>query len=68
MSIRAQHPDQPGASLEPLLLRPNDPARMLGISPRTPWGLEDLSRVRIGRSVRYDIEDLKKLIASRKDT
>ncbi len=67
MSLWMQHVDQPGATLEPLLLKPNDAARMLGISPRTLWGLQDLPRVRIGRSVRYDIEDLKKLIASRKD-
>ena len=66
MSLWTQHSDQHGAGLDPLLLRPNDAARMLGISPRTLWGLQDLPRVRIGRAVRYDVDDLRKWIESKK--
>ncbi len=52
--------------VEPLLLTPAQAARMLAVSARTLWGLRDLPRVKIGRSVRYAVEDIKKFIESRK--
>jgi len=51
---------------EVMLLTPKEAARIMGICPRTLWGLKDLPRVRIGRAVRYDIEDIRKWIATRK--
>ncbi len=49
-----------------LLLTSRQTAEALSISERTLWGLTDLPRVRIGRSVRYDVEDIRAWIASRK--
>lgn len=54
-----------GQSLR-LLLTSREAATALSISERTLWGLQDLPRVRIGRSVRYDLEDIRAWIASRK--
>jgi excisionase family DNA binding protein len=44
-----------------LLLKPNEAATLLAISPRLLWSLTksgDLPCVRIGRAVRYDPRDL----------
>lgn len=54
--------------VETLLLRPDEAAKALGISARTLWGLADLPKVRIGRSVRYHLEDIKEWIQKRKMT
>jgi excisionase family DNA binding protein len=53
-----------------LLLTAPEAAKALAISPRTLWSLTqrgDIPCVRIGRSVRYDLEDLRAWIASRKE-
>ena len=52
---------------ERLLFRPKEAARLLAISERSLWG-SDIPKVRIGRAVRYDIEDLKAFIARRKES
>ena len=44
-------------------------ACLLGISPRMLWGLRTAGQVacvRIGRAVRYYVEDLRKFIEQRK--
>lgn len=44
-------------------------AEMLSISQRTMWSLADqgsIPRVRIGRSVRFDVADLRRFAESRK--
>ena len=44
------------------LLRPDEAARTLAISPRKLWGLAksgEIPVVRIGRAVRYDVLDLR---------
>ena len=51
------------------LLRSKDAARVLAISPRKLWQLTncgDVTCVRIGRAVRYDPDDLRRWIDSRK--
>jgi excisionase family DNA binding protein len=51
---------------ESLLLKPTDAARTLAISPRKLWELTNrklVPHVRIGRSVRYDLADLRTWIA-----
>ncbi len=56
--------------VRPLLLSAREAAKALAVSPRMLWGLTvcgDLVCVRIGRAVRYDIEDLKAFIAKRKE-
>jgi excisionase family DNA binding protein len=50
---------------EPLLLKPAEAARALGISPRNLWGLTaagEIQCVRIGRLVRYAMVDLQTYI------
>lgn len=50
-----------------MLLRPREAAQSLGISERTLWSLTDdgtIPCIRLGRSVRYDIEVLRALVAS----
>lgn len=55
----------------PLLVDTHVAAEMLSISERTLWGITrprgDLSSVRIGRSVRYLVDDLHAYIQSQKD-
>ena len=68
MTFARQQHNSEGADIGPLLLKPDEAARALGISPRTLWGLDDLPRVRIGRSGRYDVEDIQKWIVARKST
>ena len=53
-----------------LLLRAAEAARALAISPRKLWELTkrgEIPRVRFGRMVRYDIEDLRKWILAQKE-
>jgi excisionase family DNA binding protein len=57
------------ASPAPLLVDTPTAAKMLGISPRTIWSLtatRQLLAVRIGRSVRYSIDDLHSFVNRRK--
>lgn len=54
-----------------LLVKPNDAARMLAVSPRKLWAMtfEDepaLPHVRCGRLVRYSITDLARWIESQR--
>lgn len=49
-----------------LLLRPSEAAESLGISERALWTLTDdgtIPCVRLGRSVRYDLEVLREWLA-----
>ena len=49
----------------PLLVDTREAARLLGVSSRTVWRLyasQELPIVRIGRAVRFDVADLRKLI------
>lgn len=54
-----------------LLLSVREAAKMLAISERTLWSITaprgPLPCVRIGRSVRYDLRDLRAFINSRKE-
>ena len=54
---------------DPILLNTREAARMLAISTRTLWSLQKTGAipvVRLGRLIRFDVEDLKTLIAERK--
>jgi excisionase family DNA binding protein len=56
-------------ALAPILVDSREAARLLGISPRTVWNLTatgQSSAVRIGRSVRYSIDDLRSFANGRK--
>ncbi len=51
---------------EPLLLTAPKAAKMLAISPRTLWTLTQqgvVPCVRLGRSVRYSVDDLREVIS-----
>ena len=54
-----------------LLLTPKEAARSLGISERLLWGRSaprgEIPVVRIGRSVRYSLDDLRSFIESQKE-
>ena len=53
----------------PKLLKPKEAAAVLAISERTLWTLTDdgvIPSVRIGRSVRYDVADLRRWIGQQK--
>jgi excisionase family DNA binding protein len=55
--------------MEPLLLSARDAAKALAISPRKLWELSntrEIPSIRIGRSVRYDVRDLREWIDSHK--
>lgn len=59
----------PPPEREPLLLKPDEAAALLNISPRSLWQYTksgELHCVRIGRSVRYSPADLEAFITSRK--
>ena len=59
----------PHDRLERLLLTPREAAEALRISERKLWGLTasgQIPSLRIGRSVRYDINDLRDWIDARK--
>jgi hypothetical protein len=52
----------------PLLLRPRDAARVLGISERLLWSISaprgPLAVVRVHRAVRYSTDELRRYIAA----
>ena len=53
-----------------LLLTPLQAAEALAISPRKLWGMTatgEIPHVRLGRSVRYPVDDLRKWINSHKE-
>ena len=54
------------ATIEPLLLTAKQAAKALNISERTLWALSasgEIPKLKIGKSVRYSVADLKKWIA-----
>ena len=53
----------------PLALRPRDAAKALAISPRKLWAMTasgEIPHIRLGRCVRYPIDDLRAWIAAQK--
>ena len=61
--------DQPAHTIPPPLMKPDQAAKMLSISPRSLWTLTDngeIPCVRLGRSVRYDSGDLRNYIEAKK--
>ncbi len=57
------------AVVEPMLLSPRQAAKALSVCERTLYGLtksRELPVVRIGRSVRYSVEDIRAFIERRK--
>jgi len=53
----------------PLLLTPRQAAEALQISERKLWGMKasgEIPHVLLGRSVRYDLQDLQRCIDERK--
>jgi excisionase family DNA binding protein len=53
-------------SIEPLLLTPDQAARLLSVSPRTLARLtaaDEIRAVRLGRSVRYDRRELERWVS-----
>ena len=56
---------------QPLLLKPPEAAKTLAISPRKLWELTDSGEIpciRIGRAVRYSLEDLRAWVQSQQPT
>jgi excisionase family DNA binding protein len=56
--------------LQPLAVDEHQAAAMLGISTRTLWDYRksgEIPIVRIGRLVRFDVDDLKRFLAYRKE-
>jgi hypothetical protein len=56
--------------VSPLAVDEQQAAAMLGISQRTLWEYRksgEIPIVRIGRLVRFDVEDLKRFLASKKE-
>ena len=52
--------------ITPQLLSEADAAKYLSICPRTLWGLRasgEIAFLRVGRSIRYDVNDLNAFIA-----
>ncbi len=57
------------SKIEPQLLSERDAAKWLATCPRTLWGLRadgKIPVVRVGRLVRYDVDDLRTFVASNK--
>ena len=57
------------ANPEKILLNAKEAAAALSISPRSLWSLtasREIPAVRIGRSVRYSLDDLREFIESRR--
>ncbi len=57
------------AKTPPLLLTEVEASKALAISPRTLWGLRDsgvIPHVRLGRCVRYSVQDLEDWINDQK--
>ena len=55
--------------IEPLLIDARTASRILGLSPRTLWSLTNCGTipcVRIGRAVRYSVDDLRRWIEAQK--
>lgn len=55
-------PQTPRPHVTPLLVAPREAAKMLSVCERTLFALTksgDIPAVRIGRAVRYSVEDLK---------
>jgi excisionase family DNA binding protein len=53
-----------------LLWTPHEASRALAISPRKLWSMtacREISHVRIGRCVRYPVDDLRRWIAEHKE-
>ena len=53
-----------------LLLTPEQAAKALAISPRKLWGITaagEIPHLRIGRCVRYPVQDLQRWIESRQN-
>ena len=60
-----------GTVADIMLLKPREAARRLSISERSLWALGasgELPRVKIGRSVRYHIDDIEAMIERQKIT
>ena len=56
--------------LQPLAVDEHQAAAMLGISTRTLWDYRksgEIPIVRIGRLVRFDVDDLKRFLADKKE-
>ena len=56
-------------TLQPLLVREREAAKLLGVCPKTIYTLArqgKLQAVRIGHSVRYDVRDIEAFIARAK--
>ena len=54
----------------PLLLTPQQAAKALAISPRKLWGMtasREIAHLRVGRCVRYPLEDLQRWIDAQKE-
>ena len=65
--MRGNHPVGTKAGL--LLLTPQQAAETLAISPRKLWGMTasgEIPHIRLGRCVRYPIDDLQRWIDERK--
>jgi excisionase family DNA binding protein len=59
----------PNSSTPALLLTPKQAAESLAISPRKLWGLTasgEIPHVKIGRCVRYPLDDLQRWIDDQK--
>ena len=61
--------DAPTGSTPALLLKPDQAAESLAISPRKLWEMTSsgqIPHIRLGRCVRYSIDDLQKRISAQK--
>lgn len=61
----------PKAPITAQLLSEREGAKWLGVSPRTLWALRDAGEipiVRVGRLVKYDLDDLRDYVAANKVT
>ena len=64
--VSSPRPVGPGPS-PPILLSPKQAAKALAISPRKLWGMTasgEISCVRLGRSVRYSVAELNRLVSA----
>lgn len=62
-------PHQGQGDLQPQLVRGPDAARFLALSERKLWELTrsgSVPHIRIGRSLRYDLDDLRRWIEQKK--
>lgn len=62
-------PHQGQSDLQPQLVRSQDAARFLALSDRKLWELTrsgNVPHIRIGRSLRYDLDDLRRWIEQQK--